>query len=471
MTRSFSCFKRLAALLVPAFALAMVPGCAPEFSDVASANYENTETPGTPKNVTAKALSDHSIKITWDPVQGCTNYKVFWSDEADGDYQIITGYSKNLLHDTWYVDDYEGQGLEPGTDNYYKVSAYSNNKFFRTSPMSQAAHATTLAEGAAPVEEVFLDPPATIYANASSPTSIGLSWTSVEGAVGYNVYSSNAEDGDYTFRFYHAQYSSPFWNDNGLQPGETRYYRIATVSADGEGEKSGPYSATTQTESSVPDTPTGVTATADGTTITITWNTVYGAASYEVYRSSSESGTYASLGSAYSTSYTDMDLTAVATYWYKVDARNGYGASSRSSAASATTGGSGTSGSPGSQAAMAITLYSSEHNWTDGAVTADSPEVWYRFYIPDDDTYCLMGRDRYGYGDPYTGDISFEIYDSGLNWTMSIDAGNGGSFDYPGGILGENYLKSKWSAGWWYVKVIPYGGDSANYGTFAISFY
>jgi hypothetical protein len=477
MTGRFSCFQRLAAFFAPVFALAMVfSGCAPEFNDVPSANYENTETPGTPRNVKAKALSDHSIKISWDPVDGCTNYKVFWSDTAQGDYVMITGDIKHLLDNAWYVDDYEGQGLEPGTDNYYKVTAYSNSTFFRTSPMSQAAHATTLEEGADPIAEDFLDPPAQIYANASSPTSIGLSWYRVEDATGYNVYSSSAEDGDYTFRAYVVQNSSPAWNDNDCQPGETRYYRIATVSADGEGEKSSPYSATTQPVSAAPSTPpTDVTATADGTTITITWTAVYGAASYEVFYATSEDGTYDYLGSSYSTSYTHVGLMADTIYYYKVSAYNSSGTSEQSETASATTGSASGGGeeTAGSQAAAAIELYASDPAdpvWTEGTVDDGSPEVWYRFYIPDDSTYCLLGRDGYGYGDPYTGDVSFEIYDSGLTLITSIDAGNGGTLDSPGGINGYNYQKGAWTPGYWYVKVVPYYGSSENYGSYAICY-
>jgi fibronectin type 3 domain-containing protein len=467
MTRR-ACFKRLA-VFVPVFALAMVfSGCAPEFVDALSNNYTYTETPGTPKNVKAKALSDHSIKISWEPVQGCTNYKVYWSDEAEGDYEILTGDFKHLLHDTVYLDEDVG----PEETYYYKVVAYSNGKFFRTSPMSQAAHATALAEGATPIEEVFLDPPTTIYANASSPTSIGLTWTSVANAVGYNVYSSNSENGDYTFRFYHAQYSSPIWNDNECQPGETRYYRIATVSEDGEGDKSAPYSATTQSASSIPDIPTDVSATADGTTITIYWTTVSGAVSYEVYYATSEYGDYYYLGSAVSgTSYTHMDLSTNTTYWYRVAARNGYGESLRSNAASVTTTTSGGSGAAGSSAALAITLYSSYSAWTDGIITTDNPEMWFRAYISDNGTHCLLGWDRYGPSAKYNGDVRFEIYDSGLNLFTNIDAGNGGSFDFPAGTNESNYLKGPLTPGYWYVRVVPYGNHTSNCGTFGIYFY
>jgi hypothetical protein len=271
MTRRFSYFRRLAAFFVPVFALVMVfSGCAPEFNDVPSANFANSETPNTPRNVRAKALSDHSVKISWDPVEGCTDYKVYFSPDNAPDLEDWY-LSDHQIPDTSFVDDIE---LEPETTYYYRVAAYTNGKFFRESPVSASKSVTTLAAGQT-VEENILDPPTNINAYASSPTNIALTWQSVQqDATGYNVYSSSFANGDYTFRFYHAQYSSPIWNDTDCQPGETRYYRITTVSEDGEGEKSAPVSATTETVSSAPSAPTNVAASADGTTITLSWTTV-----------------------------------------------------------------------------------------------------------------------------------------------------------------------------------------------------
>lgn len=467
MTRRFSYFQRLAAFLVPVFALVMVfSGCAPEFNDMPSDNFATSETPNTPRNVKTKALSDHSVKISWDPVEGCTDYKVYFSPDNAPDMEDWY-LSDHQIPDTSFVDDVE---LEPATTYYYKVAAYTNGKFFRESPASASKSVTTLAAGATPIVEVFLDPPANINANASSPTNIGLTWQSVQNATGYNVYSSSFTDGDYSFRAYVVQYSSPIWNDTECQPGETRYYRVTTLSEDGEGEKSDPVSATTETVSSVPSAPTNVAASADGTTITITWTTVSNATWYDILRADSEYGSYMSRGYSYSGSYTDMNLTSQMTYYYKVVAKNSYG-STESTSVSATTGTSSGGGSPGSQAATAITLSPSYSTWTSGTLNADAPAVWYRFYITNSSsTYCLMGKDGYVFSN-YTGDVKFEIYDSGLNLIKTLDAGNGGSYESPGGVSGSNYQKGTWTSGYWYVKVVPYGGYTSNYGTYAIYFY
>jgi len=93
-----------------------------------------------------------------------------------------------------------------------------------------------------------------------------------------------------------------------------------------------------------PSTPTGLTATAVSTSqIDLYWNAVEGATGYDVYRSTSATGTFARLGSEptvsgqSNTSYSDTGLSAGTTYYYKVSALNASGESAASSAVSATT--------------------------------------------------------------------------------------------------------------------------------------
>jgi hypothetical protein len=64
----------------------------------------------------------------------------------------------------------------------------------------------------------------------------------------------------------------------------------------------------------------------DSDDISLSWNGVYGASSYNVYRAGSSSGQYSRIGSNVSdTSYTDSGLSAGTTYYYKVAAVDSYG--------------------------------------------------------------------------------------------------------------------------------------------------
>ncbi len=88
---------------------------------------------------------------------------------------------------------------------------------------------------------------------------------------------------------------------------------------------------------SVPSAPGGVSASASGNTITVSWNEVTNAASYKIYRAASSSGTYSSVGTTTSTSYSDSGLSYSTAYYYKVSAVNDSGEGSKSSSVSATT--------------------------------------------------------------------------------------------------------------------------------------
>jgi regulation of enolase protein 1 (concanavalin A-like superfamily) len=89
---------------------------------------------------------------------------------------------------------------------------------------------------------------------------------------------------------------------------------------------------------SVPATPTGLTAAAGNSQVSLAWAASSGATSYNIYRgmtSNGESGTPVATGVT-SPSYTDTGLTNGILYFYKVAAINSVGASGYSNEASAT---------------------------------------------------------------------------------------------------------------------------------------
>jgi hypothetical protein len=86
-----------------------------------------------------------------------------------------------------------------------------------------------------------------------------------------------------------------------------------------------------------PPTPTGLTATAGNSQVSLTWNTSTGAASYNLYRSVN-GGAYSQLNTSpiTTTSYTDSGLTNGTSYCYEATAVNSSGESAKSSPACAT---------------------------------------------------------------------------------------------------------------------------------------
>jgi len=87
----------------------------------------------------------------------------------------------------------------------------------------------------------------------------------------------------------------------------------------------------------IPDTPTGVTAAASASTVTIKWEPVYLATGYRVESSKNASGIFTPIITTSSTSYTGIRLSPNSTYYYRLTAFNSAGESVVSSQVSATT--------------------------------------------------------------------------------------------------------------------------------------
>ena len=165
---------------------------------------------------------------------------------------------------------------------------------------------------------------------SSTKTSINVSWSSVSGAEGYYVYRSLDVSGSPS-RVETTSYTS--YTDTMLSAGTTYYYTVSAWNNAGVGNSSSPAWVTI-----VPAVPGNVTANAiSAVSIRVTWDSVYGATGYNVYRSTDYPGSYSLAGSALSTAYTDIDLSPDTTYYYTVSAYNIGGESNQSTSDWATT--------------------------------------------------------------------------------------------------------------------------------------
>jgi hypothetical protein len=85
--------------------------------------------------------------------------------------------------------------------------------------------------------------PTNVRAEATSSSSITVSWSPVSGATGYHVYRGTSEHGYYVETVSGSR--STFYADTGLLPGTTYYYVIIAYNSAGESPESSPASATT----------------------------------------------------------------------------------------------------------------------------------------------------------------------------------------------------------------------------------
>ena len=184
---------------------------------------------------------------------------------------------------------------------------------------------STITNPEQPEEPTIPEAPTNLVATATGQTTISLTWDAVPNATSYKVYSNgNLVVSDLTATTYTVE---------GLTAEIEYCYNVTAVNEIGESEHSTEACATTLAVPTAPAAPTNLVATATGqTTISLTWNAVQNATSYNVYN-----GETVVVSGLTVTSYTVEGLTAGTEYCYNVTAVNEIGESEHSTEACATT--------------------------------------------------------------------------------------------------------------------------------------
>ena len=192
-----------------------------------------------------------------------------------------------------------------------------------------------------------LPPAATAPVSPTGQTAVGgtgqvtLSWTSISNATSYNLYFATTSGVTKATGTKITSVTSPSVQ-TGLAAGTTYYYIVTAVNSTGESAVSAQVSAVTSStppQPATPAAPTGVIATGGTTQVTLSWNTVSTASSYNVYYATTSGVTKANgtkIASATSPTV-QTGLAAGTAYYYIVTAVNSVGESAASTQVSATT--------------------------------------------------------------------------------------------------------------------------------------
>jgi autotransporter-associated beta strand protein len=158
--------------------------------------------------------------------------------------------------------------------------------------------------------------------------SATLSWGAVPGAEGYVIEMATSAGGPYTLV---ASVTELTYVVTGLDNNTTYYFEVFATNTGGSTSDSTAVSTTTPLGA-----PTGFSAAAGNTQVTLTWAPVSGATSYSIVESTATNGTFTNIGDSIGPSYTATALTNGTTYYFAVAAIDANGTGPDSTLASAT---------------------------------------------------------------------------------------------------------------------------------------
>jgi len=284
-----------------------VPSSAQPFALVISGGVDRE--PATAETVTATAVTDTRIAVSWTAVPAAFKYDVFQST-AGGPFRFIATV---LAPSTSLVSS----GLVPDTTYAYQIVTVDagNAESAPSAPVS----ATTLA----------IDPgiPTHVTTTAVSDSEIDVSWATVASAAKYFVFESQA-GGPFHVRATVLAPGTAF-QATGLTANTVYCYQLASGLTDGETTAmSAPVCATTEAPV---QPPTGLLATAvSDTRILVQWQPSARAVKYFVYQAIAGDTTFTPIGAvvAGSTAFLAVNLIASTAYCYRVTGVDASGAES-----------------------------------------------------------------------------------------------------------------------------------------------
>ena len=253
-------------------------------------------------NLTAKAASASSIKISWTKADGITGYEIWYTTSENGTYEKLKATTGS---------SYTHTGLETGSTYYYKIRSYitvSDTKIY-------GSHTT-------PESKVMLQTPSNVKLTNSSATSLKVSWSKVADASGYEIYRATSKNGTYKNIKTITSGTTTSYTNKNLTNNKTYYYKVRAYKTVNETKKYGSY-CSILSKKVVLAKPTLTAATKSKTSIKLSWTAVSGATKYEIYRATSKNGTYKKVATVRTLFYTNKKLKSNMTYYYKMKAVQG----------------------------------------------------------------------------------------------------------------------------------------------------
>ena len=236
--------------------------------------------------------SNNAVFLSWAAIPRMTNYVIKRGGSSQGPFDLLGSTAGTTLADPAVVN---------GTTYYYVIASQSGKG-------SVGVDSAPLAATPVPPPNA----PASLTA-LNGDTSVTLNWSTAPTALSYNIKRATTSGGPYTLV---TNTTALAMRDVGLNNGTIYYYVVSAVNGAGESGDSGQVSGRPNVA------PSGLTATAGAQQVTLSWNALPGAASYNVKRATSSGGPYEAVATGlHVLSHQDSPLAAGTTYFYVVSAQ------------------------------------------------------------------------------------------------------------------------------------------------------
>ena len=156
-----------------------------------------------------------------------------------------------------------------------------------------------------------------LRAVATSPATIDLSWSAIEGATNYEIYQASGPNAEYTLI---DTVSSISYTLQNVTPGPVKYYKIRGVQETNEMYLYSQYSQIVSAATSLTAPLNLETAKTTYNSVTLSWSQVIGAKGYEIYAAESANGTFKRVKITSDTTFTHTNLATNKSYFYKIKA-------------------------------------------------------------------------------------------------------------------------------------------------------
>ena len=260
---------------------------------------------GTPKRFTDGKIKDFelssktydSVTLSWDSYPEAAGYKVYKATKENGKYKKIA---------TVKGTSFKRTDLTTNKTCYYKVRAYKKSK------KGKRIHTkyTSPVKGTPSLKTPSLTA-------SSSSSGVTLTWTSVTGASGYQVYRATSEHGDYDKV---ETTSSRKYTTTKIDKNKNYYFKVRAYRKVNGDKKTGSFSGPELGVKVYIPKVSSVAAKSKDDCVALSWKSISGASGYQIYRASGSSSNYTNVGTASSASFNDYNVANKVTYYYKVRA-------------------------------------------------------------------------------------------------------------------------------------------------------